>query len=204
MEEQQEQRTLIEAYPDIADDPDEKLVSVVRKHWIGLLGIYATAIILLVVLLGVGAALPSLTKAGGIQMPASAFGLVVLFLIVIAALVVLTTIIAAWVYNQSRILITNENVIQIKQSSLFSRKVSHLNMINVEDVSVVKNGILQTFLDYGTLSIQTAGEMDNFNFINTPRPNEYRRYIIQAHEAAIEHVGQMGPVQRTEISHNNL
>ena len=204
MEEQHEQRALIDAYPDVADDPDEKLVSVVRKHWIGLLGIYITAGIVMLVLLGLGVALPSLTKAGGVNVPANVMGLLVLFLLLIVFFVVVGTAVAAWVYNQSRILITNENVIEIKQSSLFSRKVSHLNMINVEDVSVVKNGILQTFLDYGTLNIQTAGEMENFNFVNTPHPNEYRRYIIEAHEAAIENVGQMGAVQRVEISHNNL
>lgn len=202
MEEQK--HALIDVYPEIADDPDETLVAVVRKHWIGLFGIYATAALLLLVLLGLGAALPTLSRSGGFQIPAKTMGGVVIILVAISILVIIGTVIAAWVYDQSRILITNENVIEIKQTSLFSRKVSHLNMINVEDVSVTKNGILQTFLDFGTLSIQTAGEVDNFNFINTPHPNVYRRYIIEAHERAIENVGRMGPVQRTEISHNNL
>lgn len=59
-------------------------------------------------------------------------------------------------------------------------------------------------LNYGMLTIQTAGEQDNFAFINTPNPDQYRRIVINAHERAIERIGQMGPGQRTVIADNKL
>ena len=73
-------------------------------------------------------------------------------------------------------------------------------MINVEDVAVVKRGVLQTFFNYGTMTIETAGEEKNFSFPNTPNPDFYRRIVIKAHEEAIERLGKMGSAGRVEAA----
>ncbi len=197
-------RTLYERYPDIADDPDEVLFADVRKHWIGLLAIYLIGVLMIILAVLLASLTPWFAHAGGVALTAEALSLVWLGAIVLTALVLIGTLIAAWVYQASHLLITNENVIEVRQISLFSRKVSHLNMINVEDVTVSKNGIFQTLLNYGRLLIQTAGERENFNFTYTPDPNTYRRYIIQAHEAAITRAGQAGVAQRIEVARGNL
>lgn len=195
---------LVERYPEIADDENERLVYDVHKHWIGQVGIIATAVITILALIGVAAGLPLMARSSNIAVAPGIGGIAMLVMVIILVCVLAGSAIALWVYKASRILVTGQNVIELRQSSLFSRQVSHLNMINVEDVTVIKHGILQTLLNYGTLQIQTAGETDNFNFLNTPTPDVYRRFIIRAHEIAIEEVGERGPVQRTEIAHNNL
>lgn len=182
-------KKLITSYPDIADDPDEELVADVRKHWIGRVLIWSTGIFMLILLLALAIGLPILAKTGGFNLNDQATAGVDLFLLLIAVFVVIGSFISLHVYNQSRILITDENVIEIKQTSLFSRKVSHLNMINVEDVTVTKQGLIQTMLDFGVLGIETAGAVENFQFVNTPNPEEYRRFIIHAHEQALERNG---------------
>jgi hypothetical protein len=196
-------RPLAECYPEVADDEEETLMADVRRHWLGRISIVLTGAFVIFILLAVGLAVPSLSKGstvGGGNVKA----LTGIIFAGVAIFVGSGTYIAYWVYNHSRLLITNENVIEVRQMSLFAHKVSHLNMINVEDVTVVKRGILQTFFDYGLLQIETAGEKDNFSFPNTPNPDKYRRMVINAHEKAIERVGEMGSVQRVAITHNSL
>jgi uncharacterized membrane protein YdbT with pleckstrin-like domain len=68
------------------------------------------------------------------------------------------------------------------QYGLFSRKVSQLNMVNVEDVTAVQNGIFQTMFGFGSLNIETAGEQVNFHFTYCPRPGYYAKVILDARE----------------------
>jgi hypothetical protein len=53
----------------------------------------------------------------------------------------------------------------------------------VEDVSAEQKGFLPTFFNYGTLVVQTAGEMENFVFPYCPNPNKYADRILDARQA---------------------
>jgi hypothetical protein len=66
---------------------------------------------------------------------------------------------------------------------LFIRKVSRLSMANVEDVTAEQRGILATIFNYGTLTIQTAGTMENFIFTYCPRPNDFAHRVLEARQA---------------------
>lgn len=197
-------KTLKETYPEVADDNEEKLLADVRKHWLGRTSIIVTGGFVVVLLLTMAVAIPGLVKGNTLGLPSQMRGLITTIFILAAILVGVGTYISYWVYNHSRMLITDQNVIELRQMSLFSHKISHLNMINVEDVTVIKRGILQTVLNYGLIQIETAGEKDNFAFPNTPNPDAYRRMVINCHERAIERIGQMGPMQRVSITHNSL
>ncbi len=187
--------TLNDAYPDLADDPNEELVADVQKYWIGHVVIWATGVVTTLLLIAVSFATVMFANNSGFKFDTGVASFLTLMVLVVVALIVGATIIADWVYGKSHILITNENIIEVRQISLFSKKTSHLNMINVEDVTVRKKGILQTMLNYGTLVVQTAGELENFVFTNAPDPDTYRRYIIQAHEEVVAKVAKMGPMQ---------
>jgi hypothetical protein len=99
------------------------------------------------------------------------------------AMLIFVLFVATYVYRQSRLLITDRSLVQVMQRSLFIRKVSRLSISNVEDVSAEQRGILPTILNYGTLIIQTAGELDNFIFPTCPDPNKYAHIIIEARQA---------------------
>ena len=193
-------RPLMECYPEIADDEREQLLADVRRHWLGRFFIIFGGTFLAVFMLAFAALLPHFTKALDYNLASSAKAGIALVFVIVAAFIMLGMFISLWVYNQSRMLITDQNVIEVRQMSLFTRKISHLNMLNVEDVTVIKKGILQTFFDYGTMTTETAGEEENFIFVNTPTPDKYRRMVINAHEDAIERIGRMGSAQRVEIS----
>lgn len=99
------------------------------------------------------------------------------------AILILVVFVAVYVYRQSRIVLTDQSVVQVLQKSLFSSQISRLSMSNVEDVTGQQKGVLANLFGYGTLIIQTAGEMDNFIFPTCPDPNEVAHEILEARQA---------------------
>lgn len=75
-------------------------------------------------------------------------------------------------------IVTNERVFDIEQKGLFSREVSIFNLSNVQDVSVEMHGPVATFLDFGEVHVQTAGETREFVFHQVAKPYEVQKIII--------------------------
>lgn len=172
---------------DIAEvDPEllvsgEHVVVIVRKHIIGLIFIYLETLLAVAAIAALLAYVPELTNS----LSNSALTALIFLGIVIMSLFLF---VATYVYRQSRLLVTDKNLIQIDQSSLFIRTVSRLSMSNVEDVTADTRGILPTILNYGTLNIQTAGERPNFHFKFCPNPNSYADQVLEARQAYAERV----------------
>jgi hypothetical protein len=161
-------------------EPGEEMITVVRRHPIGIIIIYLEA------LLGVAALVtlaifvaPDIFTDLSTQTNRAIVGGTIFAL----AMLIFVLFVATYVYRQSRLLITDRSLVQVMQRSLFIRKVSRLSISNVEDVSAEQRGILPTILNYGTLIIQTAGELDNFIFPTCPDPNKYAHIIIEARQA---------------------
>jgi len=53
--------------------------------------------------------------------------------------------------------ITNKNLIDVEQQGIFHREISTTRLSKIQDVSSEVRGIFQTFLNFGDLTIQTAG-----------------------------------------------
>lgn len=161
-------------------EPGESVLTVVHRSVIGLVGIY------LVAFLAVGAIMALvITTAPGTFKTSSAniSGSLTAIFILSAVLLVLILFTATYIYRQSRLLVTDRSLIQIMQKTLFIRKVSRLSMSNVEDVSEEQRGILASIFNYGTLVVQTAGEMENFIFTLCPGPTRLADKIIDARQA---------------------
>jgi uncharacterized membrane protein YdbT with pleckstrin-like domain len=77
--------------------------------------------------------------------------------------------------------VTTKRVVAIDQLGLFRRKTSSFRLERLQDITVEVNGILATFLDYGSLRAQTAGA-DSIEFIATglPHPREFKSLILRA------------------------
>lgn len=161
-------------------EPGEQLVTVVRRHPIGLVGIYAEMLsgILLVVGMVLTAILGFLVSASG-----QTKGLIAALGLFIIAFLTMILIIAVYVYRKCRLIVTDKSVVQVIQRSFLNRKISRLSMSNVEDVNVEQKGILAMLFNYGTLTIQTAGEVDNFVFKLCPTPDAYANRILEARQA---------------------
>jgi di/tricarboxylate transporter len=161
-------------------EPGEHIVTVVRKHFIGIIGLYLGAIVGVTAILSLVFVLaPSIAN----DLTGPQFNWFVAIAVFGAAVLLLILFVATYVYRQSRIMLTDKSVVEVNQKSLFIRKVSRLSMANVEDVTAEQRGILATIFNYGTLTIQTAGTMENFIFTYCPRPNDFAHRVLEARQA---------------------
>lgn len=160
-------------------EPGEQLVIVVKKHPIGIIGIYLEALIGLLAVFGLLLALVPSFFTG---LSASAYRIAVAIIIFGLTILIIYLFTATYVYRQSRMLVTDRSLVQVLQKGLFIRKVSRLSMSNVEDVSAEERGILSSIFDYGTLVVQTAGTLDNFIFPYCPKPTKFADQIIEARQ----------------------
>jgi uncharacterized membrane protein YdbT with pleckstrin-like domain len=172
-------------------DEDEQKLCEVAKHPIGIIFFYVQAFVGIIAGLGLAFfLLPAL-----IEDTEQAFGVALIFAAIIIVLAISIILLASMVYRQNRLIVTDRNITQILQYGLFSRKVSQLNLVNVEDVTTSQNGFFSTIFGYGELNIETAGEQSNFKFTFCPRPGYYAKIILEARE---EILGQHDGDNRVE------
>ncbi len=75
-----------------------------------------------------------------------------------------------WYYNIY--IVTTERVIDIDFVQLLYKKLSEARLTKIEDVTYTSSGFLATFFNYGNVTIQTAGETEQFEFTAIPNPAE--------------------------------
>ena len=75
------------------------------------------------------------------------------------------------------LVVTDRRLVDIDQEQLFFRRISELNLEEVEDVSSAVSGFFQSTFNYGTVLIQTAGSRENFEMVNFRFPREIAAII---------------------------
>ena len=86
-------------------------------------------------------------------------------------------------------IVTNSRIVDIDQNRLFNRQIDELALNDIEDVSTVVGGFLNTIFNYGNVEIQTAGTKSNFNFENIPNPREVSQLILDLADQAKKGIG---------------
>ena len=104
------------------------------------------------------------------------------FSVVVLMVTIIIIMFATVVYRQNRLIVSDRNITQILQAGLFNRKISQLNLVNVEDVTSVQKGLFATMFGFGVLKIETAGERVNFEYTYCPKSNYYAKVILNARE----------------------
>ncbi len=162
--------------------PEEKVLKVLRRHWIHLLKrlgyplLYGIAGTIIGVLIGFA--------SGGI-------GTIVSLVVWIYAL--------GWAglnfykFQNDIWLVTNQRLVDSTKPSPIRHIVSSADLINVEDIHVDKKGVFQTILDYGDVVCQTAGVKGNFTLYGIGNPTEVLALIdLSRDEARRRVVSQQG------------
>lgn len=173
-------------------DADEKIICEIRKHFFGFILIYFTGAFIagIVLIASIFASLWMETNIVNTSPPFGITGSVIMLVGVVISLIVLgLTFIYGYIFGNNVVLLTTEKVSQILYKSLFDRKVSQLNISDVQDVTVNQVGIFARVFNYGTLVIETAGEQQNYTFSFAPKPHEYAKQIISARETNVKHFG---------------
>lgn len=86
---------------------------------------------------------------------------------------------ALTIYSLDTVIITDHRIIDNDQRGLFYRNVSELHSYRVQDVSTHTNGLIETFLNFGDITVQTAGSEKQFVFRELPNPNKIKDTIMQ-------------------------
>lgn len=160
-----------------AQETQEMIIASIRRHPVGLVIIYLQAIAAVAAIIILTAALAS-SFLGGLS--GAAYSVLTLASILLLALLSFVLILATSIYRQSKLVLTDKGVIQTMQKGPFHRKVSRLSMPDIEDVTTEQKGILPTLFNYGTLHIETSGELKNFAFPYTPDPGKCANLVINA------------------------
>lgn len=75
-----------------------------------------------------------------------------------------------WFFNIY--IVTNERIVDIDFIFLLYKHISVAELDKVQDLSYVTGGLMATIFDYGTVRIQTAGEVPNIEFAAVPHPQK--------------------------------
>lgn len=77
-------------------------------------------------------------------------------------------------------IVTDKRVIDIIQIGLFRRKVSELHLESIQDISVNIHGIVQSYLNFGNVEIQTGATAQRFLFDQVPHPLKIKDAVMEA------------------------
>jgi hypothetical protein len=175
-------------YPELSLSRGEYVLTVVRRHPIGLAFIWAFVVLVAVLTWAAlfwyqantdtisGLFLTNEAPTVGSLMP-----LAVIFMVLLA----LGGFIATIVYTDNRFYLTNESVFQFLRTGILQTKMQVISLINVEDASHEQNGILQNLFNYGTLRLSTQGEETVYHFYYVSRPRRIVAMVNDAQERAV-------------------
>lgn len=92
-------------------------------------------------------------------------------------------------------IITDRRIVVVEQLSFFNRNISMFRIERLQDIEVRTVGLLQTFLNYGTLAAQTAGHFEsNFNSSGLPDPRGLQAIIQKAMDERLQKLHTTDPL----------
>jgi|AntRauTorcE11897_2_1112592.scaffolds.fasta_scaffold00484_6 uncharacterized membrane protein YdbT with pleckstrin-like domain len=174
-------------------DDDEKILGEVQRHPFGVYTRAFGALFVVVIITGFGLLLNSFELSGD---PLTAYDAnlsltdyLPWIILLIGGMVTLGTAASIYVYRNNYLVLTDQKLVFVRTHSLFSRSVSQLSIGDVQDATIEQTSIFSRLFDFGTIKIETAGEMDNFSFHYAKDPVYTAKCIVDAHEENLKLYG---------------
>ena len=146
--------------------PDEDVVFLKKRHpWV--LARTGFIVLILVIILVVAIVVFGFSNVSSIII----IGIIIFGLIYIGY---------SWfLFNNYLYILTNQRIIIIEQSGLFSRKISETELDKIQNVTVEVKGPTQTFMNFGDIKITTAGIVPETMIENIEDPYKIQQEIIK-------------------------
>lgn len=93
-------------------------------------------------------------------------------------------------YQNDVWVITNQRIIDSIKRHWFHHTMASADLIDVEDINVVREGLLPTAFNFGDVKCQTAGEVPNFVLRGVPEPARTLGVVDAARDAARRQLGR--------------
>ncbi len=159
---------------------DESVLLFARRHWI-----YFYSQLALIILAGIVATI------GVVLIVLSTFGFDGVFGKAVGVALILwagywgVRAYFHWYRYQNDIwAVTNQRLVDSIKRNWFHHQMASADLVDVEDIRVVRQGILNTMLNYGDVQCQTAGEVPNFVLDGIPDPARTLAVVDAARDAA--------------------
>lgn len=162
---------------------DEVTLAFLRRHWFVMFINAFYFLVLMIIPIGIFKLIPAvfLTVLAGTAWE----GVIIMFLGAYYLMMWLFFFASIVDYYLDVWIVTNERIVDIQQISLFRHIVAEQRIVRVQDVTSTVRGIIPTFLNYGNVNIQTAGEQERFIFEQVPNPEGVKKIIFQAYEDGV-------------------
>ncbi len=171
-------------YDKIQFESDEKILAQSRRHWFVLATELATLFTWLLVPFVLLLATIFVISKTGISLQLSNYSVYFTFIYLGWSAIVLMQVFNSLTnYYLDILTVTNHRVILINQKGFFHRNTGSFRLERLQDMHVEVNGLLATFLDFGTIHAETAGNGDKeeeFRATSLPNPRELRGIISTA------------------------
>jgi membrane protein YdbS with pleckstrin-like domain len=145
----------------------EQVVVILRRHWLhlyprllGLVLVAAAPAMLFWV------ATTTVTELGGTARS------VVVGVLFLWAFVWLVRAYFLWYrYEHDIWVITNQRIVDSLKRNWFHHRMSSADLVDIQDVSVDREGVLRTLFDFGDVEVETAAEEEHFMLSAIPHPD---------------------------------
>ncbi|MBP9686631.1 MAG: PH domain-containing protein [Candidatus Doudnabacteria bacterium] len=85
-------------------------------------------------------------------------------------------------YYLSLQIITDMRMVDVDQAGLFRRKVTEIQIENVEEVTSTAHGLLSTVFNFGNVLVQTSSAQNEFEFENVAKAEQVKKLILDLYE----------------------
>lgn len=151
----------------------EDVVRIFRRHWIYLWPLLIAQVFAAIVPVVVVALL--LDAAGALD------GIVSKIFYVLAAVYIvywLVRLALTWYRYENDIwVVTSQRLIDSYRRHPFDMKVSTADLVNVQDMTIERSGVIRTMLDFGNVVCQTASIDQDFVITGVPHPRETQALV---------------------------
>ena len=98
-------------------------------------------------------------------------------------------------YQNDLWVVSNQRIVDSTKRHWFHHRMSSADLVNVEDMSVHRSGMLPTLFNFGDLRCQTAGQQGNFVLSGIPNPTKVLGIVDANRDAARRELGAYGRTQ---------
>ncbi len=155
--------------------PDETIVLWIEKHWIRFVKVLSLFLFL--------GAIPGIAIFFVATMAFTdndfARALLLCFGLMYELLVILYCYITLLLDELDLFVVTDQRLVDITQENLFHRRVADTPLENIQDATAEQKGFLPTILNYGDVSVQTAGKKSEFMMDLVPRSFDMSKRILE-------------------------
>lgn len=154
---------------------EEKILLVIHKHWF----VMARTLAVFVVMISLPSIALTFLPFLGDTIDIKAIEPLVNFSLALYIMLLVIFLFLVWMDHYLDMwVITTERIIDVEQQGLFRREISEIPLRHVQDVTLEIKGVIETFLKFGTIRIQTAGERE-FTIEYVPHLYEAKDIILR-------------------------